>query len=458
MIDYSTAEIGAIEEEFPTTSVYICDFHRIQAMQRWARARKNNLTSEEQDKFLQQMKKISYADGESQFQAQVNVLKNLKLYEKVKDYVENTWLSCSSRWAHAFRQQQAVNIVNTNNGTEAMNKLFKYEYLPRSVDKSVYGIAITIVESFIPDSYQQYMQSNLMYSSSYRRYNQNVPAYLRDRPPQFVKHCLKSRYAAAEYQCSDISTVNFQKGEFNVRSKTNPKEKHLVNLTTPECSCQAWKKTQYPCKHFFAIFSANVEWSFNSLPVTYKNSVFITLDNEHIKINNGNADANILDRGNIKDDKEVDLLKNLYSSPPLSSDSNPKESNSPSLSEENPPHQDNTKLRKVLHEKLDALKNLSFLIDTEDDLQMAIEAIEDIHHKLSTSCPKQNGIPLRSSPVKKKLKINKTEYHQVFHKSLPKRKKWKRRSSQVKIVIDDDETVLETKNRGENRNKSIVSI
>ncbi len=137
MIDYSTAEIGAIEEEFPTTSIYICDFHRIQAMQRWARARKNNRTSEEQDKFLQQMKKISCADGESQFQAQVNILKNLKLYEKVKDYVENTWLSCSSRWAHAFRQQQAVNIVNTM----AMDKLFKYEYLPRSVDKSVYGIA-----------------------------------------------------------------------------------------------------------------------------------------------------------------------------------------------------------------------------------------------------------------------------------------------------------------------------
>ena len=202
-----------------------------------------------------------------------------------------------------------------------MNKLFKYEYLPWSVDKSVYGIAITIMESFIPDSFQKYMQSNLMYSSSYRRYNRNVPVYLRDRPPQFVKHCLKSRYAAAEYQCSDISTVNFQKGEFNVRSKTNPKEKHLVNLTTPECSCQAWKKTQYPCKHFFAIFSANVEWNFNSLPDKYKNSVFITLDNEHIKINNGNAGSNISDGENTKDDKEVEGELTLHSSSPLS-DSN----------------------------------------------------------------------------------------------------------------------------------------
>lgn len=31
MVDYSTAEINAIEKEFPTAPVYICDFHRSQA-------------------------------------------------------------------------------------------------------------------------------------------------------------------------------------------------------------------------------------------------------------------------------------------------------------------------------------------------------------------------------------------------------------------------------------------
>ena len=107
------------------------------------------------------------------FKAEVKLLRKFKLYEKVKNYVENTWFSCSSRWAHALRQQQAANVVNINNGTEAMNKLFKYE----SVDESVYGIATTIVESFIPDLCQQYMQSNLMFSSAYRWYNQNVPVY-----------------------------------------------------------------------------------------------------------------------------------------------------------------------------------------------------------------------------------------------------------------------------------------
>ena len=79
-----------------------------------------------------------------------------------------------------------------------MNKLFKYNYLPSSVDKSVYGIATTLVKSFVPDSHQHYKQSNLMFSTAYPRYNQNVPKFLHDRPPQFVKHCFKSRFAAAK--------------------------------------------------------------------------------------------------------------------------------------------------------------------------------------------------------------------------------------------------------------------
>lgn len=38
MVDYSTAEIGALEEQFSGIQVYICDFHRVQAMQRWVRS------------------------------------------------------------------------------------------------------------------------------------------------------------------------------------------------------------------------------------------------------------------------------------------------------------------------------------------------------------------------------------------------------------------------------------
>ena len=75
-------------------------------------------------------------------------LRNAALYKTnkhVQEYVENVWMSCVERWAKAFRTQQVLNIVNTNNGVEAQNKHFKYDYLPRSVDKSVFGIVSRIV-------------------------------------------------------------------------------------------------------------------------------------------------------------------------------------------------------------------------------------------------------------------------------------------------------------------------
>jgi len=184
MVDYSGAEIGAIEERFPSSVVYICDFHRIEALQRWARTKKNDLSSAEQEMFLSYMQNIAYARTEEGFKKGVNALRNSRIYKdhvNLKNYVENTWLSCSFRWAQAFRKQQAINIVNTNNGTEAQNKLFKYKYLPTSIDKSVYGIATMLVESFVPDSHQHYLQSNLQSSSAYGRFNHTVPVYLHDR-------------------------------------------------------------------------------------------------------------------------------------------------------------------------------------------------------------------------------------------------------------------------------------
>ena len=249
MVDYSGAEIGAIEERFPSSVVYICDFHRIQALQRWARAKKNDLSSAEQEMFVSYMQNIAYARTEEGFKKNVNALRNSRIYKdhvNLKNYVENTWLSCSFRWARAFRKQQAINIVNTNNGTEAQNKLFKYKYLPTSIDKSVYGIATMLVESFVPDSHQHYLQSNLQSSSAYGRFNHTVPVYLHDRPPRFVKYCLNSRYAAAEYHETDVSPVNFKKGEFHVKFSTNSNQKHGVNLR--------WLNTVFDTCVAFSIF------------------------------------------------------------------------------------------------------------------------------------------------------------------------------------------------------------
>lgn len=49
------------------------------------------------------------------------------------------------RWARFGNSKVTINIIITNNGTEAQNKPFKYEDLPRSIGKSIEGIATVLV-------------------------------------------------------------------------------------------------------------------------------------------------------------------------------------------------------------------------------------------------------------------------------------------------------------------------
>ena len=77
------------------------------------------------------MKSITYANTVEKFEKRMNTLKESLLYKDQYSELSNTWLSRKVRLAQAFRKQQVTNIVHTNNGTEAQNKLFKYEYLPK---------------------------------------------------------------------------------------------------------------------------------------------------------------------------------------------------------------------------------------------------------------------------------------------------------------------------------------
>ena len=46
-VDYSEAEIEAIQRTFPACKIYLCDFHREQAWERWVKDKKHGLSSED---------------------------------------------------------------------------------------------------------------------------------------------------------------------------------------------------------------------------------------------------------------------------------------------------------------------------------------------------------------------------------------------------------------------------
>ena len=425
MIDFSTTEINAIEKQFAGVAVYICDFHRIQAWQRWVRSTKNGLTPKEQQVFLSRFQHVARATDAKQYENAVQQLRSSPVYHKsnVQSYVENTWMTCEQRWAQVFRKQQAVNIVNTNNGVESQNKHFKYDYLPRAIDKSVYGVTVMLIESFLPDSYQHYIDTNFKQSSVYRRYNDGIPSYLRDRPRHFIKHCTKSSFAAGEFRDTDVECIDNSKRQFCVRSATDKKKKYEVDFSVPRCSCESWRKTQFPCKHFYAIFNTFEEWNFTSLPQDYTNSVFITLDK-------------CIGANDFPKKRKIEELKNFDSSfganDDLQSHVNEQELRLPNQFENNISKKkeairqmESSRLQKSLIEKLNLARDCAFQVEDPEHLREALVYADKIYEHLIRNCPTSEGLPVRASPKKKRLKVTRVEYHQVFHKKLPLRRKKK---------------------------------
>ena len=125
MVDFSTIEIGAIEEQFPEGTAYIYDFHRLQPRQRRVRKSENGLNSLEQEELLAHSRYNANSSTCKFYDSAVASLKNLSLYKEksnVKKYVDNVWLSCSFCLTKYMRKLEVLKIVDTNNRAEAQNK------------------------------------------------------------------------------------------------------------------------------------------------------------------------------------------------------------------------------------------------------------------------------------------------------------------------------------------------
>lgn len=76
--------------------------------------------------------------------------------------------SSLQKWARAYRDDQYHAAVDTNNGTEAQNKLLKYSFLPRKkYTATLSNIVSILVESFLPTRRQHHILQNYKQSSEY---------------------------------------------------------------------------------------------------------------------------------------------------------------------------------------------------------------------------------------------------------------------------------------------------
>ncbi|KAL3204122.1 hypothetical protein MRX96_001103 [Rhipicephalus microplus] len=134
MVDYSKAQISAIKQVFPESQISICDFHRLQAWQRWLRRKENNISNP--DEALRLMKHVASASNQHDFDKVVEVLVDSEYWknERFRSYFEEVWLSVKELWVMSYRLEFDV-VLTTNNGIEAQNRVLKAQYVKSSSGK-----------------------------------------------------------------------------------------------------------------------------------------------------------------------------------------------------------------------------------------------------------------------------------------------------------------------------------
>ena len=118
------------------------------------------------------------------------------------------------------------------------------------------GIATLLVDTFLPALRQKYLFSNFEQCSANRKYKDSIPSYLHNRPKAVILHCLDRKTNSTKFEGAT------GEGIFKVQSGDNV---YTINFKTPSCTCPDWIQTNYPRKHFFAVFRNH--W--NALPMSY---------------------------------------------------------------------------------------------------------------------------------------------------------------------------------------------
>lgn len=106
LTDYSDAEMGAVEQVFKATQLYLCDFHREQAWERWVKESSHGLTEDEASNLLELLRNCANAPPnravpeqpvDCYFKNEMKRLKESQVWlqnERVRTWVSSTWLSC----------------------------------------------------------------------------------------------------------------------------------------------------------------------------------------------------------------------------------------------------------------------------------------------------------------------------------------------------------------------------
>ncbi|KAK9969753.1 hypothetical protein ABG768_027902 [Culter alburnus] len=334
---------------------YLCSFHREQAWMRWTRQAKNKLSLSEQNELPDHLRDIASAPSEASCDREVERLKESKVYKslEVKNYVDKRWL-----------------CVQEDNGVEALNKSVKSFYLKFSGTGSLSSLLETLVCEFVPEQLLSYSRLNFIYSSECKTYNPAVPAFLKDRPRSFVKHCLNSIKAASSYSKEHIEVLG--KESFKVKSETT----------------SAW----------------HTDKTWVDLSPEYRQSPYITLD-FNVALTQDPQSNEI--------SHQEDLCFDVFDSPVPCTGKQKVSSKSSGVAVD----------QWHLCEELKTLHDISYICTDKKAIKNASRVVHGLCDTLKSCLPKEDGLVLQQQePAKKNLRALPSRLKKVKQKTSRKRK------------------------------------
>ena len=111
MCDCSDAEISALECCFPDTIVYLCDFHREQAWERWVKGGKHGLTS---DHLLAELRACAWAQTGKRVNILASAMKNQYGTSNIQRCGMVTHVFSSGYQQHGFPYDRYLHDVHMN--------------------------------------------------------------------------------------------------------------------------------------------------------------------------------------------------------------------------------------------------------------------------------------------------------------------------------------------------------
>lgn len=315
LVDYSEAEINAINSTFQQqVKIKICAFHREQAWERWTKKTGNLVESTHKKEILQLWRKVAESENAANYQQNLDLLNSNKTFlanTKAQTYFNNTWLKVKEMWVVAFFDFDFLVNITTNNGIESQNRLLKHSYLKSHSDKSLTNILDIMIGSYLPTTLEQYEIQNSKMSENYKKYNEEIPLFLRNRPYQFVKHVCR-RYRDAEDTFSNFEELITVVGDgiFEVQSDSKSNTQYQVNWREPSCKCYDFMKHKLPCKHMCAIMIFIPGYSFDTLPADYINNPFFNLNMSRNLFETNFMEIEVLGEENIVTEGETNMSGN----------------------------------------------------------------------------------------------------------------------------------------------------